>query len=35
MTQLILGWLGIVAVLGFMAWLAYRSEKRWPRRDPE
>lgn len=30
MTQMILGWLGIVAVLAATAWLAWRSEKRWP-----
>ncbi len=28
MTQMILGWLFIVAILGGMAWLAYRSESR-------
>ena len=28
MTQLILGWLAMIAILGGMAWVAYRSEKR-------
>ncbi len=28
MTQMILGWLFMVAILGAMVWLAYRSESR-------
>ena len=28
MTQLILGWVAIIAILSGMAWVAYRSEKR-------
>ena len=28
MTQLILGWVAMIAILGGMAWVAYRSEKR-------
>lgn len=28
MTQMILGWLFMVALLGGMAWVAYRSESR-------
>ncbi len=28
MTQLILGWLAMIAILGGIAWLAYRSESR-------
>ena len=35
MTQLILGWLFMIAILGGMAWLAYRSESRAEKgRDP-
>ncbi len=28
MTQMILGWLFMIAILGGMAWVAYRSESR-------
>lgn len=28
MTQMLLGWLAMAAILGLMAWIAYRMESR-------